>query len=304
MASVNIPIADILHLLGQPQLIGKSDTFVNKLVELNGENDDPHALFWCSKKNEFKLKNVATGVIIVAADCDLTNVNQECIFILVDKPRHAFKMILEAYFLPKKKEPSISPKASIDPSVVLGSDATVGHFTVIEEKCIIGDNVTIGNNTVILANTIIENGVSIGSNCTIGGVGFGYEKNEEGNFELIPHIGNVHLCENVEIGNNTCIDRAVLGSTKLERNVKVDNLVHIAHGVHIGANSLIIANSLVAGSCKIGKNVWVAPNAVIKNGVHVGDDAVIGLAAVVLKNVNKGEVIIGNPGKPLIKSGS
>lgn len=107
------------------------------------------------------------------------------------------------------------------------------------------------HNTVILKDTIIEDNVVIGANNTIGGVGFGYEKDREGNFELIPHIGNVHIKRNVEIGNNTCIDRAVLGSTILEENVKVDNLVHIAHGVFVGRNSVVIANAMVAGSVNI-----------------------------------------------------
>ena len=118
---------------------------------------------------------------------------------------------------------------------------------------------------------------------------------------MIPHIGNVVLGNNVEIGNNSCIDRAVLGSTILHDNVKVDNLVHIAHGVVIGKNSLIIANAMVAGSATIGEHVWVAPSASILNKKSIANNAVIGMGAVVLKNVNEGETIIGNPGKPLNK---
>ena len=107
--------------------------------------------------------------------------------------------------------------------------------------------------------------------------------------------------DNVEVGNNTCIDKAVLGSTKIMRNVKIDNLVHIAHGVKIGENSLIIANSVIAGSTIIGKNVWVAPTANIKNNLTIGDNSTIGISAVVLKNVAENSIIIGNPGRELIK---
>ena len=113
----------------------------------------------------------------------------------------------------------------------------------------------------------------------------------------MPHIGNVHLKENVEIGNNVCIDRAVMGSTLLSENVKVDNLVHIAHGVQIGKNSLIIANSMIAGSVVIGDNVWVSPSASIRQKLIVENDALVGMGAVVVKNVTESSVVAGNPAK-------
>ncbi len=90
-------------------------------------------------------------------------------------------------------------------------------------------------------------------------------KNEEGKYSIIPHMGNVVIKNQVEIGNNTCIDRAVLGSTIINENVKIDNLVHISHGVSLGANSLIIANTMIAGSSIIGENVWVSPSSSILN---------------------------------------
>jgi UDP-3-O-[3-hydroxymyristoyl] glucosamine N-acyltransferase len=154
---------------------------------------------------------------------------------------------------------------------------------------------------VIKKNTVIEANSSVGCNCTIGGVGFGYEKNSDGDFELIPHIGNVVLKNNVEVGNNTTIDRAVLGSAILHENVKVDNLVHIAHGVQIGRNSMIIANFMIAGSVIIGENSWIAPSSSILYKVVIEENVTVGLGAVVLKNVPKGDVIVGNPGRKLNK---
>ena len=168
-------------------------------------------------------------------------------------------------------------------------------------NCQVGENVVIGHNTVIHANTIIKDNVKIGCNCVVGSVGFGYEKDETGAYVFIPHIGNVILEEFVEIGNCTTIDKAVMGSTILRKNVKVDNLVHIAHGVDIGENSLIIANAMIGGSTKIGKNVWVAPSSSLINKIEIADDAIIGLGAVVTKSVNKGITVIGNPARPLEK---
>ena len=125
----------------------------------------------------------------------------------------------------------------------------------------------------------------------------GVISDENGDFELIPHIGNVVIKDNVDIGNNTCIDRAVLGSTILEENVKVDNLVHIAHGVSVGRNSVVIANAMVAGSVKIGSNSWIAPSSSILNKKDVGDNSLVGMGAVVTKSIEDNTIVAGNPAK-------
>jgi UDP-3-O-[3-hydroxymyristoyl] glucosamine N-acyltransferase len=118
---------------------------------------------------------------------------------------------------------------------------------------------------------------------------------------LIPHIGNVVIEEGVEIGNCTCIDKAVLGSTILRKNCKIDNLVHIAHGVEIGENALIIAHAMVAGSVHVGKNSWIAPGALIINQVSVGENTTVGLGAVVIKDVADNQTVVGNPARNILK---
>ena len=112
-------------------------------------------------------------------------------------------------------------------------------------------------------------------------------------------MGRVIIEDDVEIGSNTCIDRGGLGDTVLCRGVKVDNLVHIAHNAHVGINSMLIANSMIGGSANIGGNVWVAPSVSILNQLNINNYAVIGMGTVVLKDVAEGEIIVGNPGKPL-----
>lgn len=180
----------------------------------------------------------------------------DCRYIICENPRKSFGQVLKLF---KKDEPNI-----------INSSAKIGKHT-------------------ILKNTTIEENVTIGANCTIGGAGFGYEEGE-----LIPHIGRVRICEGVEIGNNVCIDRAVMGETIIGKSVKIDNLVHIAHGVEIGEGSMIIANAMIGGSVKIGKNVWIAPSVSILNGLTIGDNAYIGMGAVVLKDVEEGQKIVGN----------
>lgn len=133
----------------------------------------------------------------------------------------------------------------------------------------------------------------------IGSPGCGFIKNEKGEWENFPHIGGVIIGDNVEIQANSCVDRGSLGDTIIGNGVKIDNLVHIAHNVEIGENTIITACAMIAGSVKIGKNCWIAPNASIMNGIIIGDNVTVGLGAVVLKDIPSGETWAGVPAKKL-----
>ena len=226
-----------------------------------------NSIGWCSDKNIDLLNGLDHGNVIVSVETyrNISILKNGVCLIPVENPRHSFLKVLQSFFVEQPTWGDINSSAEIHSSVnVDRTKVSIAANVVIEKGCSIGEHVVIGANTVIKSDTIIEEGCKIGSNCTIGGIGFGYELNEENSYELMPHIGNVHLMQNVEIGNNVCIDRAVMGSTLLSENVKVDNLVHIAHGVQIGKNSLIIANAMIAGSVEIGENVWVSPSASIR----------------------------------------
>jgi UDP-3-O-[3-hydroxymyristoyl] glucosamine N-acyltransferase len=270
-------------------------------IQLDANNERNDVVMWVSSKNIQQLQGVKKGTII-CPKVDAITLSDHCNYLFTDNPRRAFSQVLKTFFV-LKEDYSVAPSAHIDPSVFLPKNVVIGKNVVIERDCQIGENVKIGHNTVLHAKTIVHNHVTIGCNNTIGGVGFGYEKDDNGEYVVIPHIGNVVLHEYVEIGNNNTIDRAVMGSTILRKNVKVDNLVHIAHGVVIDENSLIIANAMIGGSTQIGKNVWVAPSSTLINKIKIGDDAVIGLGAVVVKSVDSQAVVVGNPAKPLEKKG-
>lgn len=294
-----IKIESIKILLQPKQFILHQSFDISELIQANSQNTRNDVLMWVSPKNNALLDEIKFGTIICA------NINEEqivetCNYIIVENPRKAFSEVLEHFFKPILKY-SIADSAKIAKNATIGTLVFIGENVVIEENVIIGNNSRIGHNTIIHSNTIIKQDVIIGCNCVIGGVGFGYEKDENGHYNVIHHIGNVVIEENVEIGNCTTIDRAVLGHTHLKKNVKVDNLVHIAHGVIIDENSLIIANAMVAGSTQIGKNVWVAPSSSIINKAVVEDNAVIGMGAVVVKNVTANTTVVGNPAKPLEK---
>jgi UDP-3-O-[3-hydroxymyristoyl] glucosamine N-acyltransferase len=241
---------------------------------------------------------VHAGVVIVETLPEF--IQPQVTYLLSNNPRIAFKNFLDKLY-PNEVIVQVEASAFVDSTSTVGKNCYLGHNVVIEKNCSIGENVVIGHNSVVKQGTIMENNITIGSNCTIGGVGFGYQKEESGEYKLIRHIGIVRICSNVDIGNNTCIDRAVLGETLIESNVKIDNLVHIAHNAKIRNNSLIIANAMVAGSCDIGPNVWVAPSSSILNGIKIERDAMIGMGAVVLKSVAQNAIMIGNPAKELQK---
>lgn len=293
-----VVLQKILSTLNHLEVVGSLERTIARPVQADASDIDENCIYWISDKKLDLQHTISFGTIICSRN--LTHFHPNCTYIVVDNPRLAFKDVVFTHF-DVRSTPFISHLAFIHPTARIGKDVVIDHFVVIEEGCVVGDKCIIGSHTVLKRNTVLGKAVKLGSNNTIGGVGFGYEKDLEGNYGLLPHLGNVEIADFVEVGNNTCIDRAVMGSTKISRHVKVDNLVHIAHGVQIGENSLIIANAMIGGSTIIGKNVWFAPSASVLNKKSIADDAVIGLAAVVIKDVKQGEIIIGNPGKPLIK---
>jgi UDP-3-O-[3-hydroxymyristoyl] glucosamine N-acyltransferase len=167
------------------------------------------------------------------------------------------------------------------------------------------DGVNVGSGTQIHAGVHICSPARIGRNvvlksgCVIGGDGFGYERNEEGIFEKFPHLGGVVIEDDVEIGSNTCVDRGTLSDTVIGRGTKIDNLVHVAHNVKIGKHCAVIALAMVGGGTQIDDGAWIAPTACLRNGVVIGKQALVGMGAVVTKNVECGETVIGVPAKPI-----
>lgn len=295
---MQLTLSTLLSALPVNQVIGSKDRIINRVVRATDQDIASTDLLWVSDKNIDLLQGISTGTIICSQAITASVIQKSCTYLVVENPRFYFMHAVREFFT-EQPEPFISPRSVIDASVKIGKDVTIHAGVVIEKNCSIGDNTIIDCNTVIKPNTVIGKNVKIGANNTIGGSGFGYEKNEKNEYEFIPHIGNVVIEDFVEIGNNTAIDRAVLGSTIIRRNAKVDNLVHIAHGCDIGENSMVIANAMIGGSTTIGRDVWVAPSVSVLNKLNVEDAAVLGMGAVVLKNVLAGQTVVGNPAKDL-----
>ena len=296
-----IILQDLLDKLEHVSFKGNPLSKIIGITNLEDPIESEGLIRWSNLKNLERIERINHGTFILDVQSkSFLKTKSSCNYIFVESPRYAFQKVL-GILHPNKSDWNIAKSAVIGSTSDINNNVSIGHNVVIGNGCQIFDKVVIGHNTIIHDNTIIESNVQIGANCTIGGVGFGYEKNPHGEYELIPHIGNVLIKKNAHIGNNTCIDRAVMGSTVIGENVKVDNLVHIAHGVEIKDNALIIANAMLGGSVTVGKNVWVAPSSAIINKATLGDDSLIGLGAVVVKNVEPQSVVVGNPAKPLKK---
>lgn len=224
-----------------------------------------------------------------------------CIVIASTSPKTLFALVVSHFFshLSEVRWPNTPPR--VDPDARIGQHVRLAPGVVIGPRVELADDVEIGPNTCI-ANARIGPNVRIGCNCSIGLAGFGYSQDENGQWLRFPHVGGVRIEADVEIGSNTCIDRGSIGDTIIRRGAKIDNLVHIAHNCDIGESALLVANCMIGGSTIIGANAWVAPSSAINNKRTVGDHATIGTGAIVIRDVDAGSTVVGNPAKPLHKS--
>ena len=184
-------------------------------------------------------------------------------------------------------------KSKIHPTVMIGENV------VIESGCEISEGVVLEHNVVIHSGTSIGSNTRVRANSSIGGDGFGFERLSDGRPIRFPHLGGVSIGSNVEIGSNTCIAKGTLGDTVIEDDVKIDNLVHVSHNCCIKRGTFLIACSEISGGVKTGRNAWIGPNSSIMQKVSIGDGALIGIGAVVLKDVSPNTVYAGNPAKKL-----
>ena len=185
--------------------------------------------------------------------------------------------------------------------VYLGENVRIGDNTKIFPHSYIGDNVVIGNNTVINAgvkiyhNCEIGNYVTVHAGTVIGSDGFGFAPQSDGSFKKVPQIGNVVVEDHVEIGSNSTIDRATIGSTIIRSGAKLDNLIQVAHNVEIGSNSVIAAQSGISGSTKIGKSVMIGGQVGIVGHLQIGDGVKINAQSGVTKSLEPGKAVTGSP---------
>ena len=302
-------IADLLkgEVEGDPKIT------VHKLAKI--ESGEPGSLtFLANPVYTPYIYTTQSSIVVVNRDF-VPDQPVKATLIRVKDAYDAFASLLEMYNQIKMNKTGISDKASIAPNSHIGDDVYIGEFAVIGSKSVIGDNVKIypqvfiGDNVTIGSNTILFPGVKIYSDCKVGssclihsGVvigsdGFGFAPQQQAhNFRKVAQIGNVEIENHVEIGSNTTIDRATLGSTIIRKGVKLDNLIQIAHNVEIGENTVIAAQTGIAGSTRIGKNCMIGGQVGITGHLTIADNVKIGAQSGISSSIKKeGHIIIGTP---------
>lgn len=294
------------------EIVGNKDAVVTTVSKIE-EGAEGTLTFLSNMKYENYIYDTEASIVIVNKDFEPKS-EVKAVMIKVDSAYQSFTTLLQLYAESKPKKFGISPRCSIAEMVKLGEGCYIGDFVVISDNVKIGDNVHIypntyiGDNVIIGDNTLIYSGVNIYDQCVIGrdviihsgavigADGFGFAPNGDGLFDKIPQIGNVIIEDNVEIGANTAIDRATMGSTLIKKGTKLDNLIQVGHNVVIGENCVAAAQIGVAGSTKIGSNcmfggqVGIAGHITVANGTQVGSQS--GISNTV-KEPNK--KILGTP---------
>lgn len=302
-----------ISVLIDGKIEGNPDVVVNSFGKIE-EAQYNQLTFFANPKYEDYLYSTQASIVILNDQYELKQPIKPTLIRVADAYT-AFALLLSKYQeMAKQQMKGIQQPSFIPSSVSLGEDVFIGAFSYL------GENVRIGNNTKIYPNTYIGNNVQIGENCfihpgvkiyfgcsigsnvtihagtVIGSDGFGFAPQADGSFKKVPQIGNVVIEDHVEIGANTTIDRATIGSTIIKSGAKLDNLIQIAHNVEVGNSTVIAAQAGVSGSTKIGKNVMIGGQAGLVGHIQVADGSKINAQSGVSKSLkNPGSTVTGSP---------
>jgi UDP-3-O-[3-hydroxymyristoyl] glucosamine N-acyltransferase len=293
------------------EVIGNPNAEVSRLSKIE-EGAEGSLTFLSNKKYNNHIYTTKATITIVnktfVPEGEITTT-----LIKVEDAYLSFSKLLEFYNQSKSNKVGIEQPSVISENVkygenfylgsfaYIGNSVTIGENVKIYPNCFIGDNVVIGNNVTIFAGakvfseTEIGNNVSIHSGAVLGGDGFGFAPNPDGTYSKIPQIGNLIIEDNVNIGAGTTIDRATMGSTIIRKGVKLDNQIQVGHNVEIGENTVIAAQTGIAGSTKIGKNCMIGGQVGFAGHITVGNNVHIQGKTGVTKSVKDGEILQGNP---------
>lgn len=299
-----------LAAMVQGEVVGNPEAKINNFAKIE-EGREGCLSFLANQKYTHYIYSTQSSVVLVRKDF----VPEEAVsatLVKVDDPYATIATLLNFVNaqIPAKQGREnpcyITDGASVPDScyvgafAYVGANARVGEHTQIYPQAYIGDDVVIGDNVIIYSGVKIYRGCRIGNNCiihsgaVIGADGFGFAP-VNGEYEKIAQIGNVVLEDNVEVGANTTIDRATMGSTIIRRGVKLDNLIQVAHNVEIGENTVMAAQVGVAGSTKIGKHNMVGGQVGFAGHIHIGDNCNFGAQSGVPNSVGDGKTLLGTP---------
>lgn len=309
---MKLRISQIAELIGA-EIVGDPQTEIFSLSKI--EEGLPGSITFLAnpKYESFIYQTQASAVIVESSFSPKKSVNPS--LLKVKDPYSAFTQLLELVSeeIISSKE-GIDPSAFISPSSKIGEGCYIGPFAYIGDGVKIGDNVkifphayigdfaTVGDNTCIFPQATIYHACTVGSDCIvhagacIGSDGFGFAPQEDGSFKKIPQTGNVVIENKVEIGANTCIDRATVGHTTIREGAKLDNLVQLAHNVEIGSNTVVAAQAGIAGSTRLGRNCMIGGQAGLVGHLELANQTMIDAQSGVNKSVKKeGLAFRGSP---------
>jgi UDP-3-O-[3-hydroxymyristoyl] glucosamine N-acyltransferase len=259
------------------------------------------------------LTGTRASAVILGGAAPARHVPPSCAVLITDDPYTAYARALAFFVEPSRPSTGIHELSAIAPDAALGADVSIGPFVTV------GAGARIGSRTIVYPNVVIGPGVCIGDDCVlhshvsireritighrvvlhdgvvVGSDGFGFAKQRDGTHLKIPHHAAVVIEDDVEIGANSAIDRPALGETRISAGTKIDNLVHIAHGVVIGRRVLLAGQTGIAGSTTLADDVTIAGQSGVVGHVHVGRGAVVGAKSSVTRSLQAGAFVTGNP---------
>jgi len=302
------------------EIVGDANATVNTFAKI--EEGKPGAItFLSNPKYAHFIYETEASIVLVNRDFEPEK-PVKATMIKVDNAYETLAQLLTLYEQSKPQRKGISPMAVIADTAKIGNDVFIGAYAVIDEGAVIGDRTQIyphtyiGQNAKIGEDSLLYSGVNIYHDCQVGnhvilhsGVvigadGFGFAPSPKG-YNKIPQIGNVVIEDNVEIGANTCVDRATMGSTIIHKGVKLDNLIQIAHNDEVGANTVMAAQAGLAGSTKMGEWCVIAGQVGISGHLTIGNQVTLGPQTGVISSIKDGSRLIGSPPmeeRPFFKS--
>ena len=294
----------------QGVIVGDENATVHTFAKI--EEGIPGALsFLSNPKYTHYIYDTQSSIVLVNKDFEPEH-EIKATLIKVDNAYESLAKLMTLYEMSQPKKQGIDPLASIAYNEKIGKNVYIGPFACIEEGAIIGDNTYIhphvtvgcnakvGNNTILYPHVTIYHDCRIGNNCilhagsVVGADGFGFAPSPEG-YEKIPQIGIAILEDDVEIGANTCIDRATMGATIIHKGTKLDNLVQIAHNVEVGSHTVMASQAGVAGSAKIGEWCMFGGQVGVAGHIKVGDHVTVGAQSGIPGNTKSGSTLMGYP---------
>ena len=299
-------IADFIH----GEIIGDENAKVHTFAKI--EEGTPGALSFLSNPKYTPYIYTTQSTIVLVNKSFTPEQEVKATLIKVDNAYDSLARLLTLYEQSKPRKTGIHPLAFIEPTAKIGKDVYIAPFAYVGENAeigdramlyphaTVGDHAKIGSGTILNANATVYHGCRVGSNCilhsgcAIGADGFGFAPTASG-YDKIPQIGIVIIEDNVEIGANTCVDRATMGATVIHEGVKLDNLVQIAHNVEVGSNTVMASQVGVAGSAKIGQWCMFGGQVGVAGHITVGDHVTTGAQAGIAGSVKPGNTIQGSP---------